>query len=137
MGTFTVRFAVAAIEGGGPGVELEGLVDTGATMPLIPEDVLRSLGVSPLTERIFTLADGSRQTLPVGPVWLSYGGYSAPCLVVFAPRGTMPLFGALALESLGLEVDPINRRLKPGRFYLAPALRPAAPLPAAAPSPLP
>jgi predicted aspartyl protease len=65
------------------------------------------------------LADGAKKSLPVGEARLTYNGVSAPCLVVFAPEEAEPLFGALALESLGLEADPVNRRLKPATLYLA------------------
>jgi len=61
--------------------------------------------------------------LPVGEARFYYEGKSAPCLVVFAPEGTQPLFGVLALESLGLEVDPVNQRLKPATLFLAPCAR--------------
>lgn len=57
----------------------------------------------------------------IGEAKLSYGKYEAICQVVFAPRGTQPLFGALALENLRLDVDPLNRRLKRTKLYLASA----------------
>jgi clan AA aspartic protease len=119
MGTFRVRFKVSSLPAPDTAVEVMGLVDTGATFPFIPEQVLHSLGIQPSGEKTFLLADGSRKQLPIGEARLSYDGTSAPCLVVFAPQTAEPLFGALALESLGLEVDPVNRRLKPATLYLA------------------
>lgn len=119
MGTFRVGFSISSLQAAGPSVELKGLVDTGATFPFIPEQILHSLGIPPKGEKTFTLADGSQQKLSVGEARLTFNGTSAPCLVVFAPQNAEPLFGALALESLGLEVDPVNRRLKPATLYLA------------------
>ena len=40
-------------------------------------------------------------------------GAGVSALVVFAPPGTTPLLGATALETTGLAVDPIPRRLIP------------------------
>lgn len=119
MGTFRVRFAISNLFQAHRQIELDGLVDTGASYPFIPEPILRSLGIEPTGERIFTLADGTKKQLPIGRAELGYNGATAPCLVVFAPKDTKPLFGALALESLGLEVDPVNKRLKPATLYLA------------------
>ena len=81
--------------------------------------ILQNLGVQPKQEKIFTLADGSQKKLPMGEARSAYNGLSAPCLVVFAPNEAEVLFGALALESLGREVDPVNRRLKPATLYPA------------------
>lgn len=120
MGYFRVRFGISSLGVGAEAIELEGLVDTGAAYPFIPENVLRSLDVKPIREETFTLADGSQMRLAVGEARFYYQSKSAPCLVVFAPKGTEPLFGVLALESLGLEVDPVNQRLKPATLFLAP-----------------
>lgn len=119
MGIFQVRFRISPTDGSGRYADLEGVVDTGAALPLIPRDILQSLGIKPKEEQTFILADGSRRRMGIGEVKLSYGKYEAICPVAFAPRGTQPLFGALALENLRLDVDPLNRRLKRTKLYLA------------------
>jgi clan AA aspartic protease len=119
MGTFRVKFSVGNLRDTDKHAEVEGLVDTGAAYPFIPEAVLRSLGIEPEGQRTFVLADGSTRDLAIGRAEIALNGRTAPCLVVFAPHRTEPLFGALALESLGLEVDPVNQRLKPATLYLA------------------
>lgn len=119
MCVFQVRFRISHALDVERHIDLDGVVDTGAALPLIPCDVLRSLGIEPKHERTFLLADGSRRRLGIGEARLAYGNDEAPCLVAFAPRRTQPLFGALALESLGLEVDPVNKRLKRTKLYLA------------------
>ena len=119
MGTFTAKFKIAPLAKPDSQVEVEGHVDTGAAYPFVPESVLRSVGIVPTSEKTFVLADGTRRIFTVGEVRFTYDGGSAPCLVVFAPDGTEPLFGALALESLGLDVDPVARTLKPATLYLA------------------
>jgi clan AA aspartic protease len=114
-----VKFFVGNLRDAEKRAEVEGLVDTGAAYPFIPEVLLKSLGIEPESKRTFLLADGSTRDLPIGRAEITFDGRTAPCLVVFAPHRTEPLFGALALESLGLEVDPVNQRLKPATLYLA------------------
>ena len=114
-----MRFAISSLAEPGRSAELDGLVDTGASYPFVPESLLRSIGVVPTAEKEFLLADGTRKTFQLGEIRVSFNGSSAPCLAVFAPDNTEPLFGALALEILGLEVDPVNRRLKPATLFLA------------------
>ena len=121
MGLFSVRFRVSSLDDSARSAEIDGLVDTGACYPFIPGSTLERLGIAPTGAKVFTFADGSRKELPIGEVRFSYGGSSAPCLVVFGPAGSEPLFGALALESLGLEVDPVNQCLRPARLFLAAA----------------
>ena len=121
MGCFKVSFGVGPVGREKPPIQVEGLLDTGAAFPFIPGDVLGALGIVPSGRRGFELADGSKRTFPVGEARFYYGKLSAPCLVAFAPKGAEPLLGALALESLALEVDPVNRRLRPVRVFFAAA----------------
>jgi len=114
-----VRFAVSSLTNPGRTIDVDGLVDTGASFPFIPESLMHSLGIVPTAEKEFLLADGSKKSYRIGELRISFNGFSAPCLAVFSLDGTEPLFGALALEILGLEVDPVNRRLKPATLFLA------------------
>ncbi len=118
MGTFRVKFEISAFLQPEKRLEVEGVVDTGAAYPFIPASLLKSLGIEPTAERTFVLADGSQKKFSVGEAEFSYNGQSGPAIVVFAPEKTEPLFGAHALESLGLEVDPVNQRLKPATLFL-------------------
>lgn len=119
MGTFRVKFTIGNLKDASRVTEAHGLVDTGASYPFVPDQLLRGLGIEPTGTKTFLLADGTKRDLPIGRADIGFNGDSAPCLVVFAPDRTEPLFGALALESLGLEVDPVNQRLKPATLFLA------------------
>lgn len=112
MGLIRVKFGVGDLLQKDPPLEMEGLVDTGSAYPFIPEDALVKAGIEPSGARNFVLADGTLRSFPTGNAIISYQGSRVACLVVFGPSGTEPLFGALALESLGLEVDPVNLRLR-------------------------
>lgn len=90
-------------------------IDTGALYSFVPEDYLERIGVEPSATRTLVLADGRKQTRLLGFCDLEVEGLegSIPCPVVFAPKGSLFLLGATALENFGVEVDPIQKRLKP------------------------
>ncbi len=89
--------------------EVELLVDTGATLLVVPEDLAGRLGLAP-RRRHQVVIGGRRETWPVAEVRLTLDGQevTTPCFI--APAGP-PLLGAVALESLFLAVDPVAKRL--------------------------
>jgi clan AA aspartic protease len=95
--------------------EEEFWVDTGALYSLVPEDFLEQIGVEPAVTRKVVLADGREESRPLGFCDFQIEGLEGdiPCPVIFAPKGALFLLGATALENFGVEVDPINKRLKP------------------------
>jgi clan AA aspartic protease len=105
-----------------PALEIELLVDTGAIYSVVPADVLAQLGIAPLDEETFGLADGTKRTYPVGEAFFELGQKRATSKVVFGPAGVTPLLGALTLESMGLMVNPVTRELLPMQLFLARAL---------------
>ena len=112
MGVFSVQLEVSNLEGR-EFVSLEAMVDTGSTYPLLPADLLRSLGVEPLRRRTFELGDGQIVELDDGEVRMRLEGQERTVPTVFAPEGAAPLLGAVALEIFGLAADPVNGRLVP------------------------
>ncbi len=118
MGTFTETVYVSD-GNGGPGVSVEVLVDTGATFTVLPASLLRDrLGIKHRREDTFILADGTRQTLPIGDIHIAAAGWEAPSPVVFG-AGDRFLMGATSLQSLGLVADTTNHRLIPApELYL-------------------
>jgi len=61
------------------------------------------------------LADGRQDTRPLGFCDFDIEGLEGtiPCPVIFAPKGSLFLLGATALENFGVEVDPTQKKLKP------------------------
>jgi len=90
-------------------------VDTGALYSFVPEDRLQAIGVEPVATRLLVLADGRQETRLLGFCDFQVEGLegSIPCPVIFAPHGSLFLLGATALENFGVEVDPVQKRLKP------------------------
>ena len=98
--------------------EVPALADTGATLCVIPRDVLQDLGVEAVRRVFLVLADGRREARDVGEASIGVSGESVPCRVVFGESGDATLLGLTVLEQLGLAVDPVRRRLVPTDFLL-------------------
>ncbi len=92
---------------------VEALVDTGATYTWVPRSVLERLGVQPVRERPFVLADGRQVLYQMAWTIVRLNGEAQPTLVVFGTEDTEPLLGVVTLEEFGLGVDAVNERLIP------------------------
>ena len=126
MGTFSVEIQIGNQETG-EFLQLEALVDTGATYTLLPSEMLNRLGIIKSVDlRDFELADQRSVRYDVGEARLRLNGNELTVLVVFAPEGTSPLLGATALELFGLAADPVNQRLIPVPALLKSLCSPAA-----------
>jgi clan AA aspartic protease len=88
------------------------LVDTGATDCYIPANRLREIGLEPQGKRTFELADGTELTMDIAVARIEFMREFVGATVVFGENDTEPLLGVTALESVGIEVDPLNQRLK-------------------------
>jgi len=91
-------------------VELEAIVDTGATMLAIPEELVGVLGLRENDRRKVKMADGRvREVARVGGIRFEVLGRDMTCDALFMPAGTTPLIGQLQLEALDLIVDSKSR----------------------------
>ncbi len=87
------------------------LVDSGAIYSVIDETVMQKLGISPTRKMDFSLANGQTLTKQVGEATFEYKGQKVTSPVVFGDPGIF-LLGAVTLETFGLILDPINRKLR-------------------------
>lgn len=117
MGLTYVTVRVTDLVGGQPPEEVELVVDTGATLSVIPRPILARLGVAPLAKRQLRAFGGSAER-EVGEVRVHYDGDSSPVRVIFGEEGDPALMGATTLEQLGYEVHPISHELKPTTMWL-------------------
>ena len=93
---------------------IPAVVDTGANMLALPEDIVSRLGLRPAGSIVATYADGRRDELPVaarlivriGDRWMS-----TECVVL--PQGADALVGQLVMERLDLIADCRARTLHP------------------------
>ncbi len=88
------------------------LVDTGATDSLVPRPHLEAIGLQPRGERIYELADGSELRLDITVAEIEFMGEIVGGTIIYGEPGVEPLLGVTALESVGIEIDPLNQRLK-------------------------
>ncbi len=91
--------------------KVQALVDSGATYSVVPAPILAKLGIKPLAEQQFRLADGRRISRKKGIALFRYGDRVGGADVVFGEPGDSNLLGAFTLEALGLALDPLKREL--------------------------
>ena len=106
------------------GLAWEGkfLVDTGTHETFVPRGHLEALRIEPFGTEIYELADGSTVELEVGTAVIETMGRRGGLNVVFGEDHAEPLLGVIALETLGVEVDPRNEclRLLPAKRAVTP-----------------
>jgi len=92
--------------------ECEFLVDSGAVYSVVPQNILKKLGIKPTSSEEFILANGEVIKKSLGNAYFEYDGKIRAAPVVFGDKGVF-LLGATTLEALGMILDPIRRQLKP------------------------
>jgi clan AA aspartic protease len=88
------------------------LVDTGATDCMAPAKFLRAIGLVPESKRRYELADGKEVSLDIAVARVEFMGEMVGTTMIFGDDDIEPILGVTALESVGIEVDPKNQRLK-------------------------
>ena len=88
------------------------LVDTGATDSLVPTRHLEAIGLKPKGRRVYELADGKEIAMDITTADIEFMGETVGGTILFGAANAEPLLGVTALESVGIEVDPLNQRLK-------------------------
>jgi len=99
--------------------KLDFLIDSGAIYSVVPTPVLERLGIKPLSEQEFRLANGTKIVRKKGGALFKYGDRIGVADVIFGEEGDIMLLGAFTLEALGLALDPLRRELKPLPMILA------------------
>ena len=100
-------------------VEADVLVDTGAVLVLLPQDMVETLGLDQIDKAVVTLAndqvtlanDQNVEMPRAGPLGVTALGriMHTDCLV--GPPGCEALLGQLVLEGLDLIIDPAKRQI--------------------------
>lgn len=99
--------------------KVEFLIDSGAIYSVVPTPILERLGIKPLVEQEFRLANGDKIKRRKGGALFKYGERIGVADVVFGEEGDSVLLGAFTLEALGLSLDPLRRELKPLPMIMA------------------
>jgi clan AA aspartic protease len=95
-------------------VEIEALIDTGASTLILPADVVAQMGFTQVEVKKVRLADGSLIDSPrVTGIRLEICGRDMLTSACVMPAGTTALVGQIPLEELDLVVDPKRQELRP------------------------
>ena len=109
MGMCEVNVRLSSLVAPDRSSEVSLLVDTGATISWIPQEILQSLGAQPFSR------------LPFSPTAADWKETSRPYLCRLMEErllsrfqeGEAAVLGATALQGLGLIVDPVAKKLIP------------------------
>lgn len=113
MGVFLTHVCVANLQDRTRSREVELVVDTGATLTKLPEELLADLRIEPEFSLPALTSDNREVMRRIGLVWISINGRSGAVPVAFGDRGELVLLGATTLEILGFMVDPVGQKLIP------------------------
>lgn len=94
--------------------KVQGLVDSGAVMLVLPQDLVEALGLREAGKVIVTYADERKEERPLaGIVTVRIGNRSTSLNCVVGPPASEPLIGQVVLETLDLLVDCVQQKLVP------------------------
>ncbi len=112
MPTFTKRIRFLDLTGA-RSVELDALVDTGATFSQVPAEAAQQLGLVNVGSRRLRLADGRivEHAIANALVQAPERGEPVATTVIIGEPGSTVLLGAHALDALGLGIDTEGQRL--------------------------
>jgi aspartyl protease family protein len=113
MGTFTTKLRVWNPASPSRVEELEVIVDTGAAYSWVLRSRLEGLGVRAVRRMQFRTIEGHTIERELAPVFVATDGFTGGDNVVVAEAGDMEVLGSHTLESLGVTVDPVGKKLVP------------------------
>lgn len=101
-----------AVRGSKTVLRLKGvLIDTGATYTVLPEDLLKKVGASPIPAKVeVELGNGKKVKAKAYGVAIKIKGAEAPSVSITF-KGAKTVIGVETLESIGLKLDPTTGSL--------------------------
>ena len=93
-------------------IELDCLIDSGATLTLLPQEIIELLDIPKTGKVIVSFADERKEELTkVGPIKIQIGDRIGNFDCVVGPPNCEPLIGQIVLEELDLIIDPKEQKL--------------------------
>ena len=118
MGTVFIAIEIAHPSDSSKSVILDHVVvDTGATLASVPRSLADELGLPVFTRRVVRTIE-NRIEMDIAYAMLTIAGERTLQEVYVSDTYDEPLVGVIPLESLGLAVDPLNKRLVPVELLL-------------------
>jgi clan AA aspartic protease len=96
----------------GQSIEINTLVDTGATFMCVTEEIALQLGfdTTEVSSQMVTLADGRQRRVPkIAPIKIAFANRSYVTEAVVLEDE--PLLGVIPLEAMDLMVDPTSTKI--------------------------
>jgi clan AA aspartic protease len=91
---------------------VRSMVDSGAYMMVINEDVCKKLGLPKIGAKVAVLENGKRIKLKVvGPLEIRFGNRYTNTNAMVLPGSSEVLLGAIPMEDLDVMIDPRKRKL--------------------------
>ena len=112
MATFLVEIQIAN-PSGQHWTTLQALANTNASTTSVPASILRDLGVTPQRQNNFRSTQGEIRTMDIGQTYIRIMDEEFITDFIFNDEATIPLLGALTLESAHLIIDPREKQLIP------------------------
>ena len=114
MGKVIEKIKVINVFEPGREIELEAVIDTGATMLVLPQNVIDKLNLRKMREVKVRYANNRTEIKSIyGVVTVEMCGRAGEFNVLAEPEGAQPLVGQIILEQLDLIVDPSTRKVIP------------------------
>ncbi len=112
MGKVIARVKLTNVFDPARSVEVDAVVDTGATMLVLPTETIESLGLRKFRDVRVRYANNTKESKSIyGVVTLEIDGRGGHFDVLEESPGSTPLIGQIVLEALDLIVDSKARRL--------------------------
>lgn len=112
MGLTKVTVTVSNLSKSKPGYEETFLVDTGSIDCMAPASGLIKAGIQKEGKDVYELANGEPVEYEYGFARIGFLGSETVAQIIFGPENTEPILGIVALENVGIAVDPVSRELK-------------------------
>ena len=114
MGRVTEKIKLTNFTDPTKSVEIEALIDTGAVMLALPQDIVDTLGLRKIREMTVRYANNYGEAKSIyGVVIAEMKGMAGEVSVLAMPEGCQALVGQVLLELLDLVVDPRTRSVTP------------------------
>jgi len=112
MGLTKVTVTVSNLTKSKSGYEALFLVDTGAIHCMAPESELIKVGIQVEGKAVYELANGQPVEYKYGFARISFMGEETVSRIIFGPDDVESILGVVALEDVGIGVDPVTMTLK-------------------------
>ena len=114
MGKVIERVKIINVFEPSKSTEIDALIDTGATMVVLPQDIVRELELRKVRDVKVRYANNKVEMKPVyRAVVIEIFGREGTFDVICEEEGSQPLIGQMVLEVLDLVVDPRTKKLMP------------------------